>query len=690
MDLGKVNRPAPPARPLMDKTLPSVLGCFAVALAAVGFTFTRSVDAPATFRFVNGTEPKTLDPGRMTGQPEGRIADAIFEGLTRYDAKTHSPAPGAAESWDVSPDGKTYTFHIRADARWTDGHPVTAHDFSYSWRRLVDPKLGSEYGYILFPIRYAEAMNAYAAHAETIDRTIVPKLGELRKQSPTGVTARALQRFLSDHHAHDALRGATDPAITALLGRNDGSATPGELAAFQDAAGRLSGKLREAARDATAHFGIDGGAYAKDDRTLVVELRAPTPYFLEITSFHTCLPVPRWLTEDEKRKNDWFLPEHVVSNGPFRLKSWFVNDHIRLERSETYWGKNDVRMNAVDALSLEGASTALNLFLTGEIDWLPQMYPSDLVDVLKTRPDFYKNPGLIVYYYRFNTTRRPFDDRRVRQALNLAVDRRVIVDTVLGLGQIPASTFVPPGMAGYQSPESSIKLDLARARGLLAEAGYPDGKGLPDVGILYNTFETHKKIAEIVADQLKRGLGIRVNAYNQEWQSFIDTTRNLDYDMARAGWIGDYVDPNTFLDMFVTNGGNNQTGWSSPLYDRLIDAAADVSKFAENPGTLLGNLKEPAPIRRLLETVRGQSAPEERLRATAAVRMLLLREAESILINDEFPILPVYFYVASGLVQPRVRGFYPWLVFDDGTTAPNLQDNHPLRDIWVDPGSPVR
>jgi oligopeptide transport system substrate-binding protein len=272
----------------------------------------------------------------------------------------------------------------------------------------------------------------------------------------------------------------------------------------------------------------------------------------------------------------------------------------------------------------------------------------------------------------------------VRHALNLAVDRQVIVDTVLGLGQIPASTFVPPGMAGYESPASSIRLDPQRAKALMAEAGYPDGKGFPDVGILFNTFETHKKIAEVVADQLKRALGIRVNAYNQEWQSFIDTTRNLDYDMARAGWIGDYVDPNTFLDMFVTNGGNNQTGWSSPLYDRLIAAAANISVFAERPDTLLGSLKEPEPIRRLLDTMRGQGSPEERLRATAAVRMLLLREAESILVNDEFPILPLYFYVTSGLIQPDVRGFYPWLVFPDGTTAPNLQDIHPLRDVWVD------
>jgi oligopeptide transport system substrate-binding protein len=341
-------------------------------------------------------------------------------------------------------------------------------------------------------------------------------------------------------------------------------------------------------------------------------------------------------------------------------------------------------MKAVDALSLEDASTALNLFLTGEVDWLDSLYPNDLIDVLKTRPDFYKSPGLSVYFYRFNTTRAPFNDRRVRHALNLAVDRRLIVENVLGAGQIPALRFVPPGMAGYEPPSTSIGLDIPRAKQLLAEAGYPDGKGFPEIGILFNTLATHKKIAEVVADQLKRGLGIRANAYNQEWQSFLDTVRNLDYQMARAGWIGDYVDPNTFLDMFVTNGGNNQTGWSSPVYDRLIAAAADVSKVAEDPEFILADLRDPKPVKALLAVLRGEAPPDERLRATAAIRMLILKEAESILVNDEFPILPLYFYVTSGLVQPHVRGFYSTLVFEDGTTGPNLQDIFPLRDMWVD------
>jgi oligopeptide transport system substrate-binding protein len=668
----------------MDRTLLGISTAFAAALLLVGLTFSRSVDPPADLRFVNGTEPKTLDPQLMTGQPEGRIAEALFEGLTRHDAKTLRPAPGAAESWEVSGDGKRYTFHLRADMRWTDGHPVTAEDFVYSWKRLLEPKLASEYAYIIFPVRHAQALNTFDGHAEALTGPIRAAASALLTDHSSGLDARDWQRFLAKNHVHDPLRHEANPKLAELLGRREGGVTRDELAWFRDAVAGAATSLREGARAARAHFGVDEGLFAPDPRTLVVELRAPTPYFLEITSFYPTLPSPRWLTEDPKRHDDWFLPDHIVSNGPFTLKRWIVNDHIRLERSESYWGRSEVHAGAVEALAIESDTTALNLYLTHEIDWLPEQYPKDLTEELKHRPDFHATPGMIVYFYRFNTTRPPFDDRRVRMAVNLAVDRKLIVEEVLGLGQIAARTFVPPGMAGYEPPESPIRLDLPRARALLAEAGYPDGKGFPEVGILYNTNQGHKKVAEVITDQLRKNLGIRVNAYNQEWQSFLNTVRTLDYGMARAGWIGDYADPNTFLDMWVTNGGNNQTGWSSPLYDRLIQTAADVSTFIADPEPLLGRLAQPEDLRPVLEAARHAGDPADRIRAQARLRMLLLREAEAILVREELPILPLYFYVVGNLFGPAVRGLYTTLAFEDGKTAPNLQDIHPLRDIWVD------
>jgi oligopeptide transport system substrate-binding protein len=668
----------------MNKTLLGIVVAFAAALLLVGLTFSRSIDSPADFRFVNQTELQTLDPQRMTGQPEHRVADAIFEGLTRREPKTMAPAPGAAESWDVSPDGKRYTFRLRADGRWTDGHPVTAADFVYAWRRLLDPKLASEYAYILFPVRHAEAMSTFDGHADTLVGSLTRALRALQNDHPGGLDARDLQKVLTLEHAHDALRRETDTALVEILARRDGRVTSGELAALLAALPPAAERLRERARDARAHFGVDAGVFATDDRTLVVELRAPTPYFLELTSFAATFPAPRWVVEAPGRSEDWFLPEHIVSNGPFRLARWVVNDHIRLERSEAYWGKSDVRLRAVDVLAMESDTTALNVYLTGEVSFVPESYPKDLAKELRTRSDFHATPSLTVYFYRFNTRKPPFDDRRVRQALALAVDRKTLVEDVLGLGQIPATTVVPPGLPRYVPPESSMRLDVPRARALLAEAGYPGGKGFPDVGILYNTNQGHKKIAEVIADQLEKNLGIHVTAYNQEWQSFLSTVRDGDYAIARAGWGGDYADPNTFLDLWVTNGGNNQTGWSSPSYDALVRAAADVETFAASPEALLARAKHRGELETALLAVRGERSAAARLLAQAKLRLLLLREAEGILVNDELPILPLYFYVNGNLVAPNVRGLYTTLTFADGTTAPNLSDTHPLRDVWVD------
>ncbi|HEX7670131.1 MAG TPA: ABC transporter substrate-binding protein, partial [Polyangiaceae bacterium] len=308
---------------------------------------------------------------------------------------------------------------------------------------------------------------------------------------------------------------------------------------------------------------------------------------------------------------------------------------------------------------------------------------------LRHRSDFYATPGLAVYYYRFNTKRPPFDDKRVRLAVNLAIDRKLLVEQVLGLGQIPAYTFVPPGMAGYEAPPTAIRYDVPRARALLAEAGFPNGKGLPSVGILYNTDGQHKKIAEEIAEELRRNLGMDVRAYNQEWQSYQATTRAGDYDLARAAWVGDYTDPNTFLDLWVTGGGNNQTGFGSSRYDRLIRTAADMSAFIEAPEPLLADLAHPEAVREAVNATRAATEPAARLAALARARLLLLREAEAILVGEELPIMPLYFYVVSGLIHPNVRGFYSTLEFEDGKRSPNFQDIHPLRDLFIGGAGPT-
>jgi oligopeptide transport system substrate-binding protein len=646
---------------------------FAAAAALLALTFRASLPGRAEFCFANGTEPKTLDPGRATGEPEGRIVEALFEGLTSRDPATLAPAPGVAESWQMSPDGRRIEFELRAEARWSDGTPVTAHDFAFSWRRLLTPAHGAEYAYLLYGVRHAEALHLSRARAARLAGSTLAAFDALAATQPGAFPPAAWRAFLAAEDLIASLAQAGDAALRAAAARETGPA-PGEHAAFR--AGLLAAAARHTAlaAEAEARFGVDAGAFAAGERRFVVELVAPVPFFLELTAFYPTFPVPRALVE--ARPDDWFLPGHIVGNGAFVLAAWRVGDRIRLAKSATWWGRDGVALESIDALPVENAITALNLYLSGAIDWLPRT-PGDLGEKLRERPDHYGGPALSVYYYRVNAMRPPLDDPRVRMALALAIDRETLVRDVLRMGQLPAQHLVPPGVPGYERPPSALGFDPERARRLLAEAGFPGGRGLREIGILFNTLEDHRKIAEWVADQLARHLGVRATAYNQEWQSYLATVQAGDYDLARAGWIGDYVDPNTFLDLWVTNGGNNQTGWGDPLYDRLIRAAADVETFARAP--VLDGIREPARLRARLDAWGRAPAGARHAAAAAALRLELLREAEAILVQRAVPVIPLYFYTTSGLVSPRVRGFHA--VLADG--RPNLQDLHPLRGLSI-------
>ena len=664
----------------MYRTLLGIVGCLVGALLLVGMTLSASVEEKADFRLVNGTEPKNLDPHLATGEPEGRVLRSIFEGLMRLDAKTLKPIGGVAKSFELSEDETRYTFHLRDNARWTDGRPVTAHDFVYSWKRILDPKVAAQYAYILHGILDARALNTFGGHVKALRGEIRGALTQLIAKSPDGASARDWQKLLAETHAHSALEQTKDTVIAKRLAQREGRLSRAEL---EDSLRRFLEQAKELERSyqaALRHFGKDRGIYAPDDHTFVVELEAPLPYFLEITTFYPTLPVPRWVVEAPGNANDWFLPRKIVTNGPFTFKSWQVNDRIRLEKSQSYWARDETRSNVIDLFPSDSVTTALNLYLTGQVDWLPKEYPEDLAPRLKQRPDFYAVPGMVVYFYRLNCSRPPFNDKRVREAINLAIDRTVITRSVLGRGELPAYHLVPPGMPGYQPPESGIRFDVERARRLLAEAGHADGKGLPEIGILYNTFEAHKKIAEVIADQLKRHLNLKVSAYNQEWQSYLATVRDMNYDMARAGWIGDYRDPNTFLDMWITNGGNNETGFASPEYDLLVRAAGNIPGYLERREAILAAVNDRHAIAKLIEAASGVESPARR-QVRAQLRLALLGEAERMLVNEEFPILPIYFYVNSGMLSPKVKGLYPMLEMPDGTKVPNLQPIHPLYSV---------
>ena len=317
----------------MLRSLLGILLVFVCGLLAVGVTFSASSQGRADFVFVSPMEPRSLDPGRINGEAEGRVVENLFEGLTRLDAKTLTPVPGVAERWEISADGKRYVFHLRANARWSDGRPVTAHDFTYAWRRIQEAKLGAEYAYILHQVRYAEAFNTYEGRATSLEGPIQKALDALAREHPKQIPPAALREFNSEQHLQAAVKGTPDPYLAAFVARADTPLATAELPRLTQALAAEAKRLREGFGEASRRYARDAGVIAVDDHTLVVELNAPTPYFLELTAFYPTFPVPRWVIEREGLGDSWYLPEHLVSNGSFRLGVWRVGDRIRLEQS---------------------------------------------------------------------------------------------------------------------------------------------------------------------------------------------------------------------------------------------------------------------------------------------------------------------------------------------------------------------
>ncbi len=523
----------------MDRSAFAILLVF-VAASAFFLGLGRQRER-ADFAYVSGAEPETLDPALLTGALEGRLADAIFEGLTTYHPRDLTPEPGMALRWETSPDGLTYTFHLRR-ARWSNGDPVTARDFVYTWRRALAPATAAKYAYMLYYLKNGEAYN----------------------------------------------RGAIeDPARV--------------------------------------------GVRAADDHTLVVTLEHPTPYFLDLTSFSTLLPVNRRCVETHG--DQWTKPANIVTNGAFLVQEWKLNQYIRLAKNPDYWDAARVRARTIDALAVENSNTAFNLYLTGEADYTGNV-PLALRGLVRSRPDYHTGVYLATYYYLLNVRRKPLDDARVRKALAMAVDKASICRYITRGGEVPAPHFVPAGMPGYAGPKG-LPFDPAAAGKLLAEAGFPGGKGFPRLQVLYNTSEANRDIAEVIQQMWKDHLNIRVDLVNQEWKVYLASTDAGDFDIARAAWIGDYTDPNTFLDMWVTNGGNNRSGWSNAAYDDLIRRA--------------GRERDPGR------------------------RMAVFHEAETLLVEREMPIIPLHYYVTNEMYRDNVKGIWQ-----------NVRGVHPLKYVYVE------
>jgi oligopeptide transport system substrate-binding protein len=488
--------------------------------------------AEKVIRFNVGADFRSIDPGLSSDTTSGYATDQLFEGLVRTTAK--GAAPGQAERWEISPDGLTYTFHLRANAKWSNGDPVTAEDFAYAWTRALDPKLGAEYAYQLYYIKNGEAFNTGKAKAEDLGIKVI------------------------------------------------------------------------------------------DAKTLQVTLEAPTPYFLDLTAFTTLQPVPKKVVEANP---DWaHKAETLVTNGPFKLQSWEPKKQAVLVKNPDYWNAENVKIDRVVFEMIEDASTALQLFENGQLELMFNP-PAAEIPRLQQEQKLKLAPLYNTYYYELNTTAKPFDDVKVRRALALAIDREAIVSNVTKLNQQPAYAFVPPGSADEKAGTDFrtvggdlFKADLAEAKRLLAEAGYPDGKNFPAIELIYDSNQNHKMLTEAVIEMWRKNLGITsIKATNMEQKVLFDRRSKGDFVLARSGWYGDYADPMTFMDMYVTGGGNNNARYANPAYDALI----------------------------------------KRAKATAdqGVRMKAMHEAERLLVND-MPIIPLYYGVSPYLLSEKVKGIY--------------------------------
>ncbi len=515
-----------------------------VLLASLSIVFAADGDY-VRFVIANSAEPESLDPSQIQGVPEHRVYEALFEGLVIVDPETADGIPGVAESWDISDDGLTYTFHLREDAKWSDGVPITADDVVWSWLRELAPETASPYAW--FPAMFIAGASEYNS-------------------------------------------GAADASAVQIR--------------------------------------------AIDDYTFEMTLVGPLPYVIGALSHYSFAIVPRHAIE--KYGSDWTQPENFVGNGPYILSEHVPQDRIVAVKNYNYWDADNVHLDEVVFLASDSNSTNYNMYLSGEVDWNTGIDLNNL-DQISMRSDYQVAPQLSTYYYTINVTQPPLDDARVRKAISYAIDREELIYTVTRSGEI-ASWGIVPDMAGYEGLEEAeigTMYDPEYAQQLLAEAGYPNGIGFPTITLLYNTNESHRQVAEYIQQQLKENLNINIVLDNQEWATYLSNRNSGNFQIARAGWVGDYQDPNTFLDMFVTGAGMNGGRYSNAEYDRLIALAATMP------------------------------AGEERFE--------VLRQAEEILINEDQGIIPLYVYVSQNLIDTnKWGGWYP-----------NTMNYHPTKDIYL-------
>lgn len=539
-----------------SKTLYTIFFVFLLAsIASCGKNTLTNVEQgykEKILHIANGEEPRELDPLLTTGSPEHNILFALFEGLVKKHPQTLEITPAVAKRWTLSEDKTTYTFYLRKSARWSNGDPVTANDFVYAWKRSLMPKFGSEWAYMKYFIKNAEAFNT------------------------------------------------------------------GEITDFDQV-----------------------GVHALDDHTLKVKLNYPTNFFLQVLDHNSYYPVHQptieKFAEIDQPISPWTRPENFVGNGPFVLTRWDLNEAIETRRNTHYWDNANIFLNGVHFYPITDQQAEVRAYRSGQVHvtYSPQMAIEKIAYFKETQPESLRiTPTYSIYHYEINVTKPPLNDARVRKALALSIDRKTLVEKVTKGGEPPAYSFIPPDPHGY-SPQSYFTYDPEKAKALLAEAGFPNGEGFPTIDLLYNTQDNHRKVALAIQQMLKDALNINIRLSNQEWKVYLNSKRNLEHDLARAGWIADYLDPSNFIEVLYSQSGNNDTGWKNDTYDAIVEQLKSTSDQNE--------------------------------------RWILFEQANKIL-ADEMPVIPIYNYSDLNLVSPKVKGWHD-----------NVLHYHPYNGVSFEP-----
>ncbi|MDN4069788.1 peptide ABC transporter substrate-binding protein [Paenibacillus vini] len=493
--------------------------------------------ADQTLRINLSAEPPTFDPAQAQDSQANTVLKMMYEGLTRMD-EAGEAQPAAAESWDI--DGTKYTFHLRKDAKWSNGDPVTANDFVFAWERVLSPQTtpAPPYAYQLYYLKNAQEYN---------------------------------ERKITD---------------------------------FSQV-----------------------GVKAVDDNTLEVELTGPTPYFLGLTSFYTFYPVHQSVKNDDKWAVD---ASKMIVNGAFTLTTWTKGQTIDVTKNENYWDKDSIKLNKITMSLVNSGATELTSYKNGELDRAGHPngeIPTDQIPIVQKelKDEFHVKGIASTYFYEFNVTAKPFDNAKIRKAFAMSIDRQAIVDKVTLGGQLPAFGFVPPGIKGVndeyrnENKDDYFTENVEEAKKLLEEGMQEEGyTKLPEITLIYNSSEAHKKIALAAADMWKKNLGVDVKTENQEWAVFLENRRSLNYQIARSAWSADYNDPMTFIDMWTSNSGNNDTGFKNEEYDKLVNEAKSLEDNAK--------------------------------------RNENFKKAEEILIKENQVLMPVYYYTNVSVEKPWLKG----------------------------------